>query len=297
VGGGAQGIDAQENPSHWVAHEAGVSRTAGDAMNQWRGEDIRDKSILVWTDQGLGDTLMLARYIPKIKARRVVVYCDAAVFRLLRYSLPGVEVLMKGWAFPKTDLHVPWMSLMQCFGLKNESEIPQGRHLNPPHKQFDLPLDKLRVGVNWQGNKRFVRDFTRSMPFSDFKPLLDEDFAFVSLQKGNAQQDLPPRVIDVMDGCEDLCDTASLIDHLDLVITTDTAVPHVAGGLGKPTWLMEAFESEWRWGLGDISPWYHSVRVFRQPKPGDWTSVIENVRKELRRMNYENAATEWSVPA
>lgn len=255
-------------------------------MNQWRGEPIEDKSILVWSDQGLGDTLMMARFIPMIQARRVVVYTDAAVMRLLRHSLRGVaEVLMKGWAFPRTDLHVPFMSLMQCFGMKSEYDIPKGRYLHPPAKDFGLPREGLRVGINWQGNKRFVRDFTRSMPFKQFAPLLDENVNFVSLQKGCAQKDIEGLpVIDLMDECHDICDTASLIDQLDLVISTDTAVPHIAGGLRTQTWLLEAFESEWRWGLGDRSPWYETVRVLRQPSPGDWSGVIEQAKKELRVM-------------
>ena len=258
-------------------------------MNQWQGEPIEDKSILVWSDQGLGDTLMMARYIPMIRARRVIVYTDAAVFTLLRHSLKGTEVLMKGWAFARTDLHVPMMSLMKCFGLKSPADIPQGRYLHPPAKDFDLPAG-FKVGVNWQGNKRFVRDFTRSMPFKDFRPLLDETSVFVSLQKGNAQKDIEGLpVIDVMDECHDLCDTASLIDQLDLVISTDTAIPHVAGALGKQTWLLEAYESEWRWGMGDRSPWYESVRVFRQPAPGDWRSVVERAKLQLKFMNiYED---------
>ena len=156
---------------------------------------------------------------------------------------------MKGWAFAKTDLHVPMMSLMKCFGLEREDQIPQGRYLHPPAKSFGLP-NGLRVGVNWQGNKRFVRDFTRSMPFRQFAPLLSEDAVFVSLQKGNAQKDIEGLpVVDVMDECHDICDTASLIDSLDLVISTDTAVPHIAGGLDVPTLLLEAYELEWRWGM------------------------------------------------
>jgi len=255
-------------------------------MNQWRGEPIEDKSLLVWTDQGLGDSIMLARYIPMIQARRVVVYCDASLFRLLRFSLQGIEVLMKGWAFPRTDLHVPFMSLMQCFGLEREDQIPQGRYLHPPRRSFSLPEVRgdYLIGVNWQGNKRFVRDFTRSMPFEMLKPLLGLG-TLVSLQKGNAQADaIGSNVIDVMDECEDLCDTASLIDHLNLVISTDTAVPHLAGALGKTVWLLEGFESEWRWGLGATSPWYRNVRVFRQEKAGDWPGVIERVRTELQRL-------------
>lgn len=261
---------------------------------QWRGESIEDKSILVWSDQGLGDSIMVARYIPKIKARRVVVYVDAAIFRLFRYSFPSVEVLMKGWAFPRTDLHVPMMSLMQCFGLENESQIPQGKYLEAPKKDFRIyPRLAMFVGVNWQGNKRMVRDFTRSMPFEMFRPLLDEDVQFISLQKGNAQLDLAttPWVADVMDECHDVCDTASLIAHLDLVISTDTVIPHLAGAMGKEVWLLEAYESEWRWGLRDVSPWYENVRVFRQERSGDWAGVIEKVRQELRGRieNQENA--------
>lgn len=253
-------------------------------MNQWQGEPIEDKSILVWSDQGLGDTLMMARYIPMIRARRVIVYTDTAVFRLLRHSLKGCDVLMKSWAFARPDLHVPMMSLMKCFGLEKETDIPQGRYLHPPEKDFGLPGSGLRVGINWQGNKRFVRDFTRSMPFKQFRPLLDENVTFVSLQKGNAQKDIEGLpVVDVMDECHDICDTASLIDQLDLVISTDTAVPHIAGGLGVQTWLLEAYESEWRWGMGDVSPWYEHVHVFRQPKPGDWPGVIERAKDELRR--------------
>ncbi len=261
-------------------------------MNQWKGEPIEDKTILVWTDQGLGDSVMLARFVPLIHARRVVVYCDAAVLRLLKFSLPGVEVLMKGWAFPKTDLHVPFMSLMECFGLRNVNEIPQGRYLNPRPKDFDRPA-AARIGVNWQGNKRFVRDFTRSMPFADFHPILNAlpRSSFVSLQKGNAQSELRGTgIFDPMDQCEDMADTASLIDQLDLVITTDTAIPHVAGALGKPCWLLEAFESEWRWGMGAVSPWYDSVRVIRQTKPGDWPGVVARVCAELRWMERQHEA-------
>jgi hypothetical protein len=178
------------------------------------------------------------------------------------------------------------MSLMQCFGLERPEEIPQGRYLTPPYKDYLIyprPRD-LTVGVNWQGNKRFVRDFTRSMPFEMFRPLLDAaGVRFVSLQKGNAQRELEavPWVSDVMDECHDLCDTASLIEHLDLVITTDTVIPHVAGALGKPCWLLEAFESEWRWGLGNVSPWYSSVRVLRQKAPGDWPGVIRQAAWDL----------------
>jgi hypothetical protein len=248
---------------------------------EWQGEDIADKSLFVWSDQGLGDSIMLARYIPRITAKRIVVYTDTAIFRLLRYSLPQCEVLMRGWAFPKCDYHCSFMSLMRNFKLTDVSQIPQGRYLNPPRKHFDLPGGRFRVGVNWQGNKSMARDFTRSMPFATFRPILDHG-TFVSLQKGNAQNDAAGSgLCDPMDECHDLCDTGSLMDRLDLVISTDTAVPHLAGALGMETWLLESYESEWRWGLGEHSPWYENVRIFRQPKPNDWGSVVDQVISEL----------------
>lgn len=250
-------------------------------ITAWGGEDISDKSIFVWSDQGLGDSIMLARYIPRIKAKRIVVYTDTAVFRLLRYSLPQCEVLMRGWAFPKCDVHCSFMGLMQCFGLRTVDQILQGRYLTPPRKHFDLPAGRFRVGVNWQGNKSMARDFTRSMPFATFRPILDHATC-VSLQKGNAQKDMQGSgLCDPMDECQDLCDTGSLMDRLDLVISTDTAIPHLAGAMGKETWLLESFESEWRWGLGATSPWYENVRIFRQPKPNDWESVVGAVCEEL----------------
>ena len=119
---------------------------------QWQGEDITDKSLMVWCDQGLGDSIMLARYIPMIRARRVVLYVDAPIFRLFRFSFPGVETLCRGWAFPKTDYHISFMSLMHIFGLERPEQIPRGRYMHPPKKAFDLPPG-TRIGVNWQGNK------------------------------------------------------------------------------------------------------------------------------------------------
>ena len=255
---------------------------------QWQGEDISGKSIFVWSDQGLGDTIMLARYIPKINAKRIVVYTDTAVFRLLRFSLPQCEVLMRGWAFPKCDYHISFMGLMTAFNLTDVSQIPQGRYLTPPRRFFDIPGGRFRIGVNWQGNKSMARDFTRSMPFAQFRPILDHGTC-ISLQKGSAQKDIVDAPLtDVMDDCHDLCDTGSLIDRLDLVISTDTAVPHLAGAMGKETWLLESYESEWRWGLGATSPWYNNVRVFRQPKPNDWESVVAEVCSELDKRKVPN---------
>lgn len=257
-------------------------------MNRWTGAPITDKSLLLWSDQGLGDSLMMARYLPLIEATRKVVYIDSTLLRLFGRSFPDCEVLMKGWAFPRTDLHVPFMGLMRAFGTRVDA-IPGGRYLHPHGRAQAALWESPRplIGINWQGNKRFVRDFTRSMPLPMFEPLFALGGTFVSLQKGAAQKDIEGygyerQVIDLMDECEDVCDTASLIDQLDLVITTDTVIPHIAGALGKPCWLLECFESEWRWGLNEKTPWYESVRIFRQDAPGDWLGVMRRVEEAYR---------------
>lgn len=253
------------------------------AIIRWQGEDISDKSILIWSDQGLGDTVQMSRYLPMIKAKRIILYVEGPLFNLVRLSFPNVEVVMKGWAFPKTDYHIPLMSFMTVFKAA-WGNIPQGRYLNPPTKIFSLGINwppRPLVGLNWQGNQRMARDFTRSMPLKLMEPLLDCG-TIVSLQKGNGQtQANGYNFIDVMDECHDLCDTASLIDQLDCVITTDTVIPHLAGALGKKTYLLEAFETEWRWGLTDVSPWYESVHVVKQDTPDDWPGAVEKVRKAL----------------
>lgn len=255
------------------------------AIARWKGEDISDKSILLWSDQGLGDSIQMARYIPLIKANRIIIYVEAPLFNLMRLSFPSVEVIMKGWAFTKTDYHLPLMSLMTVFK-SGPYTIPQGRYLNPPNKDFEhngfgIEARHPFIGINWQGNKMMSRDMTRSMPLEFMKPIFDCG-TIVSLQKGNAQDQLDGLgIIDVMDDCLDLCDTASLIDQLDLVITTDTVIPHLAGALGKKTYLLECFETEWRWGFGPVSPWYESVKIMKQDAPGDWPGAVEKVRKEL----------------
>lgn len=248
----------------------------------WTGQDIREHSLLVWTDQGLGDTIQMARWLPMIDAKMIYLYVEAPAFNLMRHSFASekLEVRMKGWAFPRTDYHVPMTSLMAVFHAE-PGNIPLGRYLKAPDKWLAITGPRPWIGINWKGNAAFSRDGTRSMPLAMVLPLA-ECGTLVSLQKGNAQQDLNGHpVIDVMDECHDLLDTASLIDKLDCVVTTDTVVPHLAGGLGKRTYLLEQWETEWRWGFGETSPWYDVVHVMRQETRNDWPSAVAKVRERL----------------
>lgn len=248
----------------------------------WTGQDISDKTLLVWTDQGLGDTIQMARWLPMIEAKMIYLYVEAPVFNLMRYNFSSekLEVRMKGWAFPRTDCHVAMTSLMAIFKAE-PGKIPNVRFMRAPHRNFGLKWGPLRIGINWQGNTAFTRDGTRSMSLDLILPLA-ECGALISLQKGTAQQKLNGHpVIDVMDECHDLLDTASLIQQLDYVVTTDTVIPHLAGALGKRTYLLEQWESEWRWGFGETSPWYDSVHVVRQETRNDWPSAVAKVRERL----------------
>jgi ADP-heptose:LPS heptosyltransferase len=152
------------------------------------------------------------------------------------------------------------------------------------------PHDRLRVGLVWSGNPKHRNDHNRSMPLRTLSGILDADATFVSLQKDPRPQDKAvllelADIIDLTAGLTDFAETAALLRCLDLVITVDTSVAHLAGALGCPTWILLPYTPDWRWLLGrDDSPWYPTVRLFRQPQPRDYDSVIDRVRDELTAM-------------
>lgn len=270
-----------------------------DTVPRWRGEDVAGKTLLVWTEQGLGDSLMLLRYLPLLKQRgvgRLLVYCEAALERLVR-EIPGVDgVIRKSDAPPLAGLHFhcPIMSLPLAFDTRFATipvQVPYVRATAALEKTWAGKLSgagRPRVGLVWSGGELYPRNALRSVRLAQLGPILEvAGVSFVSLQKGEqAQQrrDSAVPVLDWMAECNDLMDTASLIRQLDLVICVDTSVAHLAGALGAPVWMMNRFESEWRWQMqGEDSPWYPTMRIFRQMRPGDWDEVIARVAAELRQ--------------
>jgi hypothetical protein len=150
-------------------------------------------------------------------------------------------------------------------------------------------LGGIRVGLAWAGNPNYIRDAMRSASLDEFAPLLEIPGAsFVSLQKGSASGQLDrwkSSITDWMDECEDYLDTAALVAELDLVISVDTSIAHLAGALGRPVWLLNRFESEWRWLIDRAdSPWYPGMRIFNQPRSRDWAAVIETMKAPLERL-------------
>lgn len=263
----------------------------------WKGEQLSGRHLLVWTEQGLGDSLMVMRYLPFLKAKgagKVFVYCEPALERLIR-QLPGVdEVIPQTDALPfeEFDLHCPAMSLPYLFGTRLDSIPGQIPYLVVPNTLIAdwatrlAFIQKIRVGLVWAGSRSLRDDTRRSIPLRHFDPLRRiAGVQMISLQKGTEPQQLLELhwdMLDFMGECHDLMDTAALVLNLDLVISVDTAVAHLAGALGKPIWLLNRFGSEWRWGLlREDSPWYPSMRIFNQDTQGDWTETIRKVATEL----------------
>lgn len=247
-------------------------------MNRWLGEPLGGRTLLVWTDQGLGDTLMMLRYLPLIEGR-VVVSCEAPLARLVESM--GYRVHLKGSGTITGDVHCPMMSLPYVFGTTPET-IPSEVYIKVPRNpRFEMPTDRLRVALCWAGMKNFFRDHLRSLHFSQLKPITDLDCYFMSAQKGVAQEQANDyAMVDFMDECADFYDTAQLLNEIDLLITVDTGIAHLAGAMGIRLWLLDRYESEWRWS----APWYRTMRIFRQRRFSEWAPVITEVSLELKGM-------------
>lgn len=273
----------------------------------WRGDqDLTGKTVVLYGEQGFGDSLQFCRYVPCVKSKgaRVVVDVRRSLVEIMR-SLSGVdEVVETGTPLPSFDFQCSLMSLPHVLGERQAYFSPASPYLSANQDrvaswQARLPdSSKLRVGVVWHsGVHRAQPDLLtsnarRDVAFEEFARLNRTDIQFVSLQKGvEAEAELarhgqrlwrgkPP--ISFSRDIDDFADTAALIMTLDLVITVDTSVAHLAGALGKPVWVMLHCHACWRW-LRDRSdsPWYPTARLFRQQRPGDWRSVIDEVRQAL----------------
>jgi tetratricopeptide (TPR) repeat protein len=248
--------------------------------------------LVVATEQGFGDVIQFLRYVPLAAARceRLSLLLPTSLRRIARQSFTASNVVVVD-AMPETfDHYCLIMSL--AYLLDRTEDIPSPPYLvTSPGKFSDVRrIQKAKVGIKWAGSKGHQNDYWRSMPFEQLLPLFDLPVQFVSLQYPCEISLRPHPVLAVpltplaMEGRLqiDWSETAALIDALDLVISVDTAVLHLAGALGKPVWLLNRFNTDWRWRLDrPDTPWYPTMRIFRQPKMGDWASVITKVRHAL----------------
>lgn len=266
----------------------------------WLGDTpLAGKVILLHAEQGLGDTLQFLRYVPGVAAdgARVVLRVQPELKALVT-GLPGASVVIgSNEPAPAFDLHCPLPSLPLAFRTELATIPRDASYLSAPADRIEawtrrIPQgDGLRVGLAWSGNPGHAGDRHRSIPFSGLAPLLDvPGAAFVSLQKDVRRGDetqvaAETRMQRVAGHFADLADTAAALARLDLVITVDTSVAHLAGALGKPVWILLPYAPDWRWLLDrEDSPWYPTARLWRQQRPGDWEGVIARVRRELEAL-------------
>ncbi|MGD0848363.1 tetratricopeptide repeat protein [Bradyrhizobium sp.] len=290
----------------WAAREARWRMPGFSAeyprfsQSKWLGEeDVAGKTILVHIDEGLGDALQFARFIPMLAARgaRVILVVQDALVSLLS-GLQGVAECVPFSAsvagrLPPFDLHCPLMSLPLALAARLAtippppalSPLPPARVAAWEHRLGSR--DRLRIGLVWFGNPLQGNDRNRSMPLATLLPLLDLNARFVSLQKDPRPNDKAllngrPDILDVSDGLTDFVETASLVSCLDLVITVCTSVAHLSATIARPTWVMLPYVADWRWmNNRDDSPWYPSVRLFRQDETRDFARVVARIRAEL----------------
>jgi len=292
----------------WEEHEwrwktpqfAGTRRDF--AQPQWRGEMATGRTLLIHAEQGYGDTLQFCRYAPLAAARglRVIMEVPKPLARLLS-SLPGVDgIVVEGETLPQFDLHCPMLSMPLALGTTIPTVPSDVPYLHADAAQVAVWRERLaslehhgpRIGLVWAGNPRkhlpaaAAIGRRRSMAPDRLASLFElPGLHFFSLQKdGPAPPEHFP-LTDVMAEMGDFADTAALIANLDLVISVDTSVVHLAAALGKQVWLLDRFDSCWRWLVGRRdSPWYPNLRLYRQPQPGDWDSVIAEIVSDLRSL-------------
>lgn len=285
----------------WRHYEWRLARTAIPQPirpgRRWNGGNLAGKSVLLQTEQGLGDAVQFIRYAPMVASRggRVLVSCRPPLRRLFE-TVDGVaEMIDEAAPTPAFDCWAPLLSLPALFGT-TQATIPA----EVPYLRADPALiaawgerlaglnGQKKVGVAWRGSPDHPNDRSRSIAAGQFARILSvSGLAVVSLQIDARAEELDALGVAAFDAgpqLGDFADTAALIANLDLVISVDTALAHLAGALGAPAWTLIGFAPDWRWLLGrEDSPWYPSMRLFRQPQLGDWDSVTAAVRDALAR--------------
>ncbi len=336
----------QKHEWRWKA-KAFMPMQRNFAQPLWLGkESLHNKTILLHAEQGLGDTIQFCRYAHKVAALGATVILEVQpTLKTLLRDVAGVShILARGETLPAFDFHCPLLSLPLAFGTDLDS-IPFAKELAKKNSLIDNILlrckrligapksqqtpyyiqpdalhkakwkNKLshttlpRIGLAWSGNSIHKDDKNRSIPLSDFLPLINKQSqTALPMQFHCLQKELRPsdqalltqlnqqNKIDIAfigNELKDFSDTAALVDLMDLVITVDTSIAHLAGAMGKPVWILLPFNPDWRW-LTDRndSPWYPSARLFRQKEMGDWSGVMRDVQRELLEFNATNHAGE-----
>ena len=288
----------------WPEYEAQL-RTPGfvpqHGLPRWQGEPLAGRSLLLFAEQGLGDTLHFLRYARAFKQRgaRVVLAAHAALGRLLASHPDLDELFILGSAeeWPRCDFFLPLLSAPGVLGTDASTipgEVPYlwaDPALSEQWRKELAEIEGFKIGIVWQGSRDFHQDRWRSIPLADFAPLAGlPGVRLISLQKGFGSEQIAAVDFPVLDlsgrldqAAGPFMDTAAVIRNLDLVVTPDTAIAHLAGALGAPVFLAVQFSPNWRWLLSrDDSPWYPTLRLFRQTAFGRWPDVLERIAQAAK---------------
>jgi predicted TPR repeat methyltransferase len=258
---------------------------------RWDGSELNGRRILLHSEQGYGDTIQFSRFIPLVAQRggRIILACPTELRRLLGCLDCVDQFVTETDLLPDFDLRSSLMSLPWLFGttletipatvpyLKVEDEL-----ISHWRKRLAAHVKQFKVGVVWAGSPTHKNDRNRSIAPAAFTPLTElTNVALINLQKQSSEPSIP--LLAWTSDLADFAETAALIASLDLVISVDTVVAHLAGAMNKPVWVLLPFAPDWRWMMNRTdSPWYPSMRLFRQPAPGDWQSVVSQVVQELK---------------
>jgi Flp pilus assembly protein TadD len=285
----------------WPLYEARLHLTPSPrrdfAQPMWDGGPLQGQRVLIHAEQGLGDAIHFIRYAPLVAGRggEVVVECRSPLVELFR-TVKGVrEVVADSDPLPPFDVHVPMLSLPLLFQTGRATMPKDVPYLlvDPARrdvwkKRLGENRPRLRIGLCWAGNPLNRRNRTRNVSLERLRPLLEvKGIDFFNLQLNSSTDESTPSlaktgIIDHTKEIRDFADTAALMAELDLIITVDTAVAHLAGALGRPVWTLLPLIPDWRWGLeGTDTPWYPTMQLFRQTTAGDWDSVVERVADAL----------------
>ena len=260
------------------------------------GENIAGKTLFIYWEQGFGDTIQFCRYAKLVEARgaKVVMSVQQPLCGLLKQISPTIQILRPNEEPRDFDYHCPLLSLPLALGTRLETIPAEQQYIKSDEELRSVwsarlpPKTKPRIGVVWSGNPINKRDHYRSMELQQFLTIFSPDADWICLQKEIREKDFVllrqfGRIGFFGDDLRDFSDTAALLDLMDLVITIDTSVAHLAGALGKPVWILLPYDPDWRWLLDrNDSPWYPSARLFRQQQIGNWATVTEQVKNELR---------------
>jgi tetratricopeptide (TPR) repeat protein len=284
----------------WAEYESRWKVGVGDErkflQRRWKGEPLGGDRILLYAEQGLGDTMQFVRYVPQVAERggEVVLEVQPALHALLAGTYGVSRVIRRGETLPEFAWQCPLMSLPLALGTELETIPARVPYIVADAARVEAWRERLqkntrRIGLAWAGNPGHPRDRLRSIPLEQLVPLLNvAGTTFYSLQFGSGAEQmkqLPPgvRLVDLGDELKDFANVAAIVANLDLVISIDSAVAHLAGALGKPVWVLLNRGCDWRWFLKrEDSPWYPTARLFRQSAPGEWQDVVKRIEIELR---------------